>query len=245
MVRVLITEAHEGLGLALVKEYLADADNQVVAFCGDVIQRDRLKLLEDIVSESRLLVVDVNLADEESIKASVEPIEGFVDALDLLIFNVGFIPEEFFVHKFSDLPDDIFHLFVTKIMKSPQWLRDYIFLILKKGNYAKCVGMSLCVNRPHHSPNYLVDKGSPMMNSRSGFAFFTAKIDPNMVSVIHLSDLWREDILDRDTLDTMDNFEVFGQESINKKAKALYKNLSKLPHGKHIYMRVRHTGTYS
>lgn len=140
MLRVLITEAHEGLGLALVKEYLADAENQVVAFCGDSAKRDDLNALQANVGENQLLVVDVTLADEESIKASVEPIEGFVDALDLLIFNRGFVPEEF-ANLNDDLPVDVFKSYIDKL-KSPQFLAKHLLDLLEQGINPVCVGMS-------------------------------------------------------------------------------------------------------
>lgn len=240
MVRVLITEAHDGLGLALVKEYLAVADNQVVTFCGDETKCDRLHLLKDIYSEKQLLIVTVNLADEESIKASVEPIEGFVNALDLLIFHTGFIPDEFLDDEIdvSEIPKDLFKDYLNKIWKSPSWLKQSLYFLLEEGTNSKIIGMKLCMPRlfDYHVADSLGMKGAPIFYSCYRFGSFAYKVDPTVVTAIHISALYQDESLE--TLRVlMDGNELLTQEAINQKAKALFENIPKLPYGKHYIMK--------
>lgn len=237
MVRVVITEAHEGLGLALVKEYLSDAENQVIAFCGDEMKSDRLRMLQDYIPEEQLLVVPVNLADEELIKASVKPIEGFVDALDLLIFNTGFVPDECFLG--NDIPEDVLKTFVFKVFKSPRWLHENLFHLFSKGNNSKLVSMSLYSDR-HEDYMIYSSLGLPIMAEWT-FGALARDIDPSLVTVIHVSELWGEDILENESVRSMNMIGVIGHESIKIKAKALFMNIPKLPHGRHLYNNKRHT----
>jgi NAD(P)-dependent dehydrogenase (short-subunit alcohol dehydrogenase family) len=237
MVRVLITEAHEGLGLALVKEYLADGDNQVIAFCGDDTKCDQLNTLKENASNKQLLIVPVNLADEESIKASVKPIEGFVDALDLLIFNTGFIPDGFLDIDVvvSDISEYAFRSYARKIFSSQQWLRDSMLTLLKSGDKSKVVGIHLCMPRPFDSSvvNSLIKKGNVMISSVFSFNAFAIETDPNLVTVIHTTQLDRNRLLEPDICALMENVELVSKEAIDEQAKVLNKNIPKLPHGIH------------
>ncbi len=247
MVTVLITEAHDGLGLALVKEYLADADNQVVAFCGEPTKRDDLNALK-VDNDTQLLVVDVNLADEDSIKASVAPIEEFVDALDLLIFNLGFIPDEWLNHEVNadDIPRDIMYDYIKgKIWNSPSWLKQSLFSLLEKGEKSKIIGFALCIPRQQdeHIVFSLMTKGSPMHYSKQFFRAFTHDVNPSTVTAIHLNAIHPDNcVIDEQSLDVMKQFELIDQNAIDNKATSLFENIIKLPHGKHFIIEL-HTVT--
>lgn len=244
MVRVLITEAHDGLGLALVKEYLTVTDNQVVAFCGDESKSDQLNTLKRSTSNKQLLIVPVNLADEESIKVSVEPIEGFVDALDLLIFNLGFIPSIFLDE--DKVPEEMLMRFWNTIRRSPKWIKASFLHLLAQGDNSRVIGMHLCIPQSFDMEIWwkLHNIGAPMMNSCWLFRSFTHDVDPKDITVIHLSNIYHpHDPFDEKTLDEMDMWELVDQASINKKANVLFENIPKLPHGKHYYMEILHTMT--
>lgn len=244
MVRVLITEAHEGLGLALVKEYLADAENQVIAFCGDESKRDELDALNQTVSETQLLVVDVNLADEESIKASVEPIEDFVDALDLLIFNTGFIPEGYVSEQLNEPTDEEIRMYMPKLGLAPLWMKENLFPLLLRGQNSRCIGISPYMSRPYNiaAIQNLKTKGKKVFETALYmFGSFASGIAPDKISVIHIGVLARFVLLRRidtsfsvDILDEMNMISVTNQDSISNKAKALYENIPNLPFGQHF-----------
>lgn len=242
MVRVLITEAHDGLGLALVKEYLTDADNQVVAFCGDESKFDQLNTLKRSTSDKQLLIVPVNLADEESIKASVEPIERFVDALDLLIFNTGFMPDGYLTDN-PDIPNkEEIALFMPKLADSPLWIKDNLLTILEKGINSKIIGMSPYMANHYLSviKNYVKKSTRMVKTAHIGFSKFATKVDPNKATVINIWILAQYVLRGHATnqpnveiLDQMNVIEVVGQDAINKKAIALFQNIPHLQHGKH------------
>jgi hypothetical protein len=239
MVRVLITEAHEGLGLALVKEFLTDADNQVVAFCGDETQCDQLNTLKESTADKQLLIVPVKLADEESIKASVEPIEQFIDALDLLIFNQGFIPNDWLDYQVDadDISQDRYVSYIKyKLWYSSKWTSSAFYSLLEKGINTRVIGFSLCMPRQRDS-NTLVSLERKRLHSkyiRFWFGSFAHDVDPSVFGVIDLSYIFPDEAnLDQDTLDRMNIFELVDQVAINQKSRAFYENIHKLPHGKH------------
>ncbi|GEM_PF-4429412 len=242
MVRVLITEAHDGLGLALVKEYLTDTDNQVIAFCGDSAKHDDLNTLK-ATHDTQLLIVDVDLVDEDSIKASVKPIEEFVDSLDLLIFNTGFIPDAYVNKRTNEPNKEQIRTYMPKLAFAPRWLKENIFPLLKLGQESRCIGMSPYMSRVNtiETIQNLKTKGNQFIQtSHHMFGVFAKGIDPKQITVI---DLWllAETIVRRGELDNpllqivdaMNMIEVANQDAVDNKAKNLYANIPRLPHGKH------------
>ncbi len=89
--RVLITGANRGIGLALVREYL-DAGWRVFATCRAPDRADDLRALCEGDGD-RLSIVALDVVDEASIRRAGDAIRAETDALDALINNVGVFPK--------------------------------------------------------------------------------------------------------------------------------------------------------
>jgi NAD(P)-dependent dehydrogenase (short-subunit alcohol dehydrogenase family) len=89
--RVLITGANRGIGLALVREYL-DAGWRVFATCRAPDRADDLRALCDAYDD-RLSIVALDVVDEASIQRAGDVIREETDTLDALINNAGVFPK--------------------------------------------------------------------------------------------------------------------------------------------------------
>jgi NAD(P)-dependent dehydrogenase (short-subunit alcohol dehydrogenase family) len=91
METVVITGANRGIGLELVRQYLARADVRVVAACRTPEDAIALRALVAAHPE-RLVIVRLDVADEESIASAARRVEAHVDQIDVLINNAGVNP---------------------------------------------------------------------------------------------------------------------------------------------------------
>ncbi len=82
----LVTGASRGLGLDLVTQLLERGDN-VAATTRSV---DRLTAALDGVDADRLLPLEVNLADEEQVRAAVAKTRDRLGGLDVVVNNAGY-----------------------------------------------------------------------------------------------------------------------------------------------------------
>ena len=82
----LVTGASRGLGLDLVTQLLSRGDN-VTATTRSV---ERLTAALDGVDTARLLPVEVNLADEEQVRAAVAATKDRFGHLDVVVNNAGY-----------------------------------------------------------------------------------------------------------------------------------------------------------
>jgi NAD(P)-dependent dehydrogenase (short-subunit alcohol dehydrogenase family) len=90
MSTILITGANRGIGLELVRQYLATG-NSVIACCR---QPDTANDLASLVRENKgnLSIHQMDVADEQSIKACAEALSG--TAIDVLVNNAGIMGGE-------------------------------------------------------------------------------------------------------------------------------------------------------
>lgn len=241
MTRVLITEAHDGLGLALVKEYLADADNQVVAFCGDETKCDQLNTLRQTISDQQLLIVPVNLADEDSIKASVAPIEDFVDALDLLIFNPGAMSAELYIGDWDyDGYKGEFTDYYTILRKTPDWIYSTYDTLLLQGTNPKIIGIK-AYTFTHYTPQWYGGHGKHLYGFYRSFSIGLYKIAKKVESTtLVVADLSRYELLDTHIVDEytfniLEGCVLLDKKAIYDKARAIFLTIPKISMRKHIY----------
>jgi len=85
---VVVTGASRGLGLQLVKDFLASKRYRVVATCRSPSSAHDLQEQQK-GSEGALSVVALDVESEASIKKAAEEIAGLVDRVDLLVNNAG------------------------------------------------------------------------------------------------------------------------------------------------------------
>ena len=91
MERILITGANRGIGLELVRQYLQRDNTHVFATCRTPQSATALNQLVNAHSD-RAQVIQLDVADQASIEASVQAISAQVDGLDVLINNAGINP---------------------------------------------------------------------------------------------------------------------------------------------------------
>ncbi|MCY4466025.1 MAG: SDR family oxidoreductase [Chloroflexi bacterium] len=91
MQRVLITGANRGIGFELAKQYVAAGDALVFAGCR---KPAGAAALNDLVQHAadRLVIVQLDVNDAQSIAAATEQIAARAGALDILINNAGINP---------------------------------------------------------------------------------------------------------------------------------------------------------
>jgi len=86
MANILITGANRGIGLELVRQYLARGD-RVFAGVREPQRAEELKKLS-----GKLVVVQLNVADENSIRSARDAVKRQTDRIELLVNNAGINP---------------------------------------------------------------------------------------------------------------------------------------------------------
>ena len=88
MQNILITGANRGIGLALTKAFLSHGGSRVFASCRNPADAAELNALAESRA-GRLLVLQMDVNDEASIKRAVDAVSAEAGSLDVLINNAG------------------------------------------------------------------------------------------------------------------------------------------------------------
>lgn len=91
MLRILITGANRGIGLALTQQYLQRGE-RVFATCRQPAEAAALAELAAAYPD-RLSALPLDVTDDATIDSAAEAVATQVDGLDLLINNAGFFPK--------------------------------------------------------------------------------------------------------------------------------------------------------
>lgn len=141
MQRILITGANRGIGLELARQYLDRDDTQVFATCRDPETADELNLLVS-AHVDRAHVIQLDVADQTSIAASVEEVSKHTDGLDVLINNAGINPKTDREQTFGRLDAEAM-LHVLHINSvGPVMVAQAYAELLRAGDSAKVVNVS-------------------------------------------------------------------------------------------------------
>ena len=139
MQKVLITGSNRGIGLGLVKQSLVNGD-VVFAACRNPEDASELNALANKYSD-KLHIIQLDVSDEASIKASAEAVKAHTDSLDVLINNAAVNPGAK-ASQLGDLDMDritkILHINVT----GPLMVTEAYYPLLKQGDIPRVVMMS-------------------------------------------------------------------------------------------------------
>jgi len=169
MEKVLITGANRGVGLALVKQYV-QGDVKIFATCRTPANATELNALAD-QHDGKIIVVQLDINDDDSIDASVKAVESETDALDVLINNAGIFPKS--PHQSRDLGQlssgDVAEVVTTNSV-SPLIVSQAFRHLLKKGNNPRLVMVSS-------------QMGSLSLGGSGAYAYRMSKASMNMAAV--------------------------------------------------------------
>lgn len=137
MLRILITGANSGIGLALTRQYLQRGE-RVFATCRQPAEASALAEL-GVVYPDQLSVLPLDVIDNTTIDAAAEAVSTQVDGLDLLINNAGFFPKDENIDNFdAETMLNTFHVnAVGPIMVVQRFLG-----LLRAGRDSKVVNVS-------------------------------------------------------------------------------------------------------
>ena len=194
MQRVLITGANRGLGLEFSRRFLGRSE-RVFACCRQPAKANQLRELQSEYPQ-RLIIVSLDVADPESVRASYHVVKSEVDGLDLLINNAGIYsvqgseePSE----RLGNLNfEDALKLFRINAV-APLIIAQQYLDLLKAGDSAKIVNVStgyasLTENKSGFPYYYSASKAAMNMLMRSLAAdaskmgITTVLLDPGWVS---------------------------------------------------------------
>jgi NAD(P)-dependent dehydrogenase (short-subunit alcohol dehydrogenase family) len=172
--RVFITGANRGIGLALTRQYLERGDT-VFAAARTPDSATDLHALKQTYAD-HLTIVALDVTDAAQIHAAVETVRSQVDALDILINNAGVNPPretQTLANIEFDLLHDTLHINTIAPLQIAQAFRK----LLQAGDNAKLVNISS-------------QMGSMTWKAGGGFyAYSTSKAALNMVSNLLGADL--------------------------------------------------------
>src|SRR5690349_19892329 len=93
--RILITGANRGIGLELVREYLAREETLIFATCRDP---NHAGVLHELAAQSpgRVQILALDVTNRGEIDSALEQISAQVDGLEILYDNAGIYPDGVF-----------------------------------------------------------------------------------------------------------------------------------------------------
>lgn len=168
MQNILITGSNRGLGLALVKEYLARGNVRIFATCR---KPDKAKELQNLAKSNPVIVIPMEINDEDSITSSVDEVKKHCDSLDLLINNAGIHPDDNSARNFGHYRKNSLDHVVTTNSVSPVIVTQAYTPLLKNGNNPRVVMISS-------------QMGSITRASGSSIAYRMSKASMNMAAKV-------------------------------------------------------------
>jgi len=171
MQRVLITGANRGIGLELVRQYLAQADTLVIATAR---QPENATDLQALKSE-RLHIFKLDVTNAEQIAQLVTDVQAVTDGLDVLINNAGILIDR--GARLEDITRETMMKTLEVNTVAPLMVAQSLAPLLKRGDQPKLV-------------NVTSQLGSLERKTSGGqYAYCTSKAGVNMVSRALAGDL--------------------------------------------------------
>lgn len=179
MLRVLVTGANRGIGLAVATAYAAEG-GRIFATCRQPGEASQLHTLARRYRD-QIIPVALDVADPESIRHAVEVVRAETDALDLLYNNAGILPptrDQSFAHITFDLMLEVLRVNTA----APLMVAQAFVGLLAKGSHPVIVNVSSGAGSIH--------------SAGSGwYAYNTSKAALNMISKMLGSELLARGII--------------------------------------------------
>ncbi|KAI0628093.1 NAD-P-binding protein [Trametes polyzona] len=135
----LVTGTSRGIGLEIVRQLLDSPKNLVIAGCRTPEKANALQALKD-TAKGTLHIIQLDVSDVDSIRASVQEFERILDAngLDYLINNAGIAPK---ADAFTVDPETLLAAFRTNTL-GPAILSEVALPFLERGSTKKILHIS-------------------------------------------------------------------------------------------------------
>lgn len=141
MERIFITGANRGLGLELVRQYMARPQTRVIATCRRPTEAlDLIALARE--HPQRLTILQLDVASAESIAHAASELSQTTDALDLLINNAGINPSGAAYRQLGHLDGDAITSVIHTNAVGPLLLTQSLESFLQKGHNPRVVMVS-------------------------------------------------------------------------------------------------------
>ncbi|KZT64549.1 NAD(P)-binding protein [Daedalea quercina L-15889] len=139
----LVTGASRGLGLELVRQLSASNSNLVIATCRNPASAVQLRTLQDDAhsrSQGNLHIVQLDVIDQQSVRASVAEVDRIVGekGLDVLYNNAGIPTRE---EAFAFDPENLMSVFKTNVA-APALVAQVYLPLLERGTRKTIVNVS-------------------------------------------------------------------------------------------------------
>ncbi|KAL7907561.1 hypothetical protein GGI35DRAFT_481238 [Trichoderma velutinum] len=133
----LITGANRGIGLALVKTFLARDNVVVIAAVRDPLDKKSTAGLSNVISgsNSELITIKINSLDSNSSSSGIASIPERIDHLDVVIANAGVLQHYGLV---TAMPIDMLSYHFAINTAAPISLLQACLPLLKKSNKSNC-----------------------------------------------------------------------------------------------------------
>lgn len=141
MQTIFITGSNRGIGLALVREYVARVDTRVFASCRNPESADDLQALKREYGDS-LCIFALDINDSASIESAYEIVSAQTEKIDLLFNNAGIFPRQASDTTFGQLTREaVGHVILTNSV-SPLMLTQAFVPLLAQSSNARIVMIS-------------------------------------------------------------------------------------------------------
>jgi len=183
MLRILITGANRGIGLALTQQYLQRGE-RVFATCRQPAEASALAELAAAYPD-QLSALPLDVTDAAAIDAAAEAVTTQVDGLDLLINNAGFFPKGEKLGKL-DAETMLYTFHVNAV--APILVVQRFLGLLRAGNDAKVVNISSqlgSLNRTTDGGRYSYNSSKAALNMLTRVLAHDLRADGIAVVAVH------------------------------------------------------------